>query len=280
MSYLQTKNQFITVNGQQIAYREVGQGKSELPLVMLVHLAATMDNWDPKLIDLLAEKQHLILMDLPGVGASEGKVADSVPGMARQSIAIIKALGYSKVNLLGLSMGGFVAQEVVREDQTLVNTLTLVGTGPRAGIGVNKVTSTTFGYMARAALHRVDPKRYIFYNHDAQGKIEADKVLDRLTSRPKETADAEIAVPSFLAQLKAIKKWGKAEPDSLAHITMPTLIVNGDDDRMVPTQNSYDMHAKIKHSQLIIYQNAGHGSLFQYADQFTSDLQAFLAKEW
>lgn len=81
---------------------------------MLVHLAATLDNWDPKLIDLLSKEQHIILLDLPGVGASEGEVADTIPGMAEQAITIIKALGYSKINLLGLSMGGMVAQEIVR----------------------------------------------------------------------------------------------------------------------------------------------------------------------
>jgi len=88
MSYLQTKNQYITVEGLKIAYRELGQGKSQYPLVMLVHLAATMDNWDPKLIDNLAEKNHIIVMDLPGVGASEGEIAESIPCMADQAIAI------------------------------------------------------------------------------------------------------------------------------------------------------------------------------------------------
>lgn len=133
MSYLQTQNQYITVEGLKIAYRELGQGKSQYPLVMLVHLAATMDNWDPKLIDNLAEKNHIIVMDLPGVGASEGEIAESIPCMADQAIAIIKALGYQKINLLGLSMGGFIAQEIVRLDANLVNTLTLAGTYSTCG---------------------------------------------------------------------------------------------------------------------------------------------------
>lgn len=114
MSYLETPTRHITVNNQKIAYRELGEGNSDIPLVMLVHLAATMDDWDPKLLDLLAEHQHLIVMDLPGVGSSEGSVATTIPGMAHQATEIIQALGYQKVNLLGLSMGGMVAQEVVR----------------------------------------------------------------------------------------------------------------------------------------------------------------------
>lgn len=276
MAYLETKNQYITVKGMKIAYREIGKGKSERPLVMLVHLAATMDNWDPKLIDLLTKQQHVVLLDLPGVGASEGKVATTISGMAEQVITIIKTMGYPSINLLGLSMGGMVAQEVVRLEPNLVNRLILVGTGHRGGLGIDKVTSTTFHYMARASFHRVDPKRYIFYGHDDKGKIEADKVLARLASRKKAYADKAMAVPSFLRQLKAIKAWGKAPEDDLSFVKQPTLIVNGDKDMMVPTENSYIMHDKISNSQLIIYPDAGHGSLFQYADQFAKDLLTFL----
>ena len=210
MSYIRTKTSYITVQGNRIAYRELGNGKSNVPLVMLVHLAATLDNWDPKLIDLLAKQQHVILLDLPGVGASSGKVA------------------------------------------------------------------TTFRYILQAGLERIDPKRFLFYNHDAAGKREAMEVLDRLDSRPPEYADSNMTIPSFLRQLKAIKRWGQAGTDDLRFITQPTLIVNGDNDIMVPTKNSYDLHEKIAHSKMIIYPHAGHGSLFQYADQFAKDLLAFL----
>lgn len=176
-------------------------------------------------------------------------------------------------------MGGMIAQEVVRLAPNLVHRLILVGTGHRGGIGIDKVTSTTFRYMARASFHRVDPKRYIFYGHDDKGKIEADKVLSRLNSREKAYADKVMAVPSFFRQLKAIKAWGKAPEDDLSFVKRPTLIVNGDKDMMVPTKNSYIMNDKISNSQLIIYPNAGHGSLFQYADQFAKDLEEFLGDD-
>lgn len=274
MSYITTKNQFVTVGGNQIAYRELSKGKSEYPLVMLVHLAAVLDNWDPKLLDLIAEEHHVIVMDLPGVGASQGKVADTIPGMASQTIEIIKALGHDKINLLGLSMGGMIAQEVVCIDSSLVNRLILAGTGPRGGVEMDKVTGKTFRFMFKGALHRVDPKRYIFYN---QGGIEAAKVLGRMGMRKKEDADKEMNIPGFLTQLKAIKRWGKDAQDSLAFITQPTLIVNGDNDLQVPTANSYEMHKKIAGSKLIIYPKAGHGSIFQYAEEFSKELLAFLA---
>lgn len=276
MSYITTKNHYITVAGKQIAYRELGKGKSKLPLVMLVHLAATLDNWDPKLLDLLAEKEHIIVLDLPGVGGSQGKVAPTIPGMAEQAIAIIKALGHEKINLLGLSMGGFIAQEIVRLDSSLVNRLILAGTGPRGGVEVDKVTGKAFRYMLKAGLERVDPKRYIFYNHDETGRLEAEKVLGRMGMRATVNADKNMSVLVFLKQLKAINRWGRDPQDDMAFITQPTLIVNGDKDMQVPTENSYIMHEKIKNSQLILYPNAGHGSIFQYAEEFSKEVITFL----
>ena len=276
MSYLETGNSFITVNGNRIAYRELSKGKSEIPLVMLVHLAANMDNWDPKLIDILAEKQHIILVDLPGIGDSQGKVAVSIPGMAEQGISIIKEFGYSKINLLGLSMGGMVAQEIVKLDNQLVNKLILVGTGPRGGKGIKNIIGITFKYIFKAALEKTDPKRFIFYNHDKEGKMEAEKVLRRLAERNGKYLDKATTIPSFLRQLMAIRKWGKEKADNLSFINQPTLIINGDNDLMLATENSYDMHDRIANSKLVIYPNSGHGSLFQFPEKFSDEVNNFL----
>lgn len=276
MSYLKTGNSFITVNGNRIAYRELSKGKSKIPLVMLVHLAANMDNWDPKLIDILAEKQHVILVDLPGIGDSQGKVAASIPGMAEQEISIIKEFGYSKINLLGLSMGGMVAQEIVKLDNQLVNKLILVGTGPRGGKGIKNIIGITFKYIFKAALEKTDPKRFIFYNHDKEGKMEAEKVLRRLAERNGKYLDKATTIPSFLRQLRAIRKWGKEKADNLSFINQPTLIINGDNDLMVATENSYDIHDRIANSKLVIYPNSGHGSLFQFPEKFSDEVQNFL----
>ena len=243
---------------------------------MLVHLAANMDNWDPKLIDILAEKQHIILVDLPGIGDSQGKVAVSIPGMAEQGISIIKEFGYSKINLLGLSMGGMIAQEIVKLDNELVNKLILVGTGSRGGKGIKNIIGITFKYIFKAVLEKTDPKRFIFYNHDEKGKIEAEKVLGRLSERNEKYSDKATTVPSFLRQLIAIRKWGKEKADDLSFINQPTLIVNGDNDLMVATENSYDMHNRIANSKLVIYPNSGHGSLFQFPEKFSDEVNNFL----
>lgn len=276
MSYITTKNQYVLVDGNNIAYRELSKGKSVLPLVMLVHLAATLDNWDPKLLDNIAKEHHIIVMDLPGVGASQDKVSNTIPGMARQAVSIIKALGYNRVNLLGLSMGGMIAQEIIRLNASFVNRLVLAGTGPRGGKEMEKVTGKTFKYMLKVGIERIDPKRYIFYNHDEKGKHVADEVLGRMDAREEKYKDKAMNAPGFLVQLKAIKRWGKEEADDLSFITQPTFIVNGDKDMQVPTENSYDMHEKIKDSKLRIYPNAGHGSIFQYADEFAKELLEFL----
>lgn len=276
MNYLNIENKYIEVAGNQIAYRELSQGKSKLPLVMLVHLAATMDQWDPKTVDLLAETQHVIVVDLPGVGASEGIVGETIPEMANQAIDIIHALGFNKINLLGLSMGGMIAQEIIRTQAFLVNKLILVGTGPRDGVEINRVTVTTFKHMFHSFIDGADMKRYIFYTPDVQGKKVAEEIFARMNSRSNELKDKPMATRSFLKQLHAIKVWNQNGRDDLKFITMPTLIVNGDDDRMIPTANSYDMHTKITNNQLIIYPNAGHGSLFQYPEQFNKDVLNFL----
>lgn len=276
MTYLHTGNAYLTVAGQKMAYRELGRGQSGLPLLMLTHLAATMDNWDPKLIDLLAQSQHLILVDLPGVGASQGRVGTTISEMAEQAIRFIQALGYERINLLGLSMGGMVAQEMVRQEPSLINRLILAGTGHRGGVEIDKVTGKTFRYMAKAALGGIDLKRYIFYPHDEAGRQVADQVLGRMNQRPAAFADKPMAVPGFLTQLRAIKSWGRDPEDDLSHITQPTLIVNGDKDMQVPTENSYIMHQRISDSQLIIYPQAGHGSIFQEAQAFAEAANRFL----
>lgn len=277
MGYLTTQNRYLTVGKNQIAYRMIGKQSAGLPLVMLTHLAATLDEWDPKLLDLLAKDRQVVVLDLPGVGASQGKVGATISQMASQALAIIQALGFSKINLLGLSMGGMIAQELVKLKPSLVNRLVLAGTAPRGGKEVELVTRKTFLHMAKGLVNRVDPKRYIFYNHDQKGGQATLEVLKRMKVRPAVAKDKPIKISSFLSQLKAIKRFGIAPAEDLNFITQKTLIVNGDNDLEVLTANSYELQAKIKNSRLLIYPNAGHGSIFQFADEFAKELEDFLA---
>ena len=143
-------------------------------------------------------------------------------------------------------------------------------------MGIDRVTSVTFRRMLHAVARRKDTKRYIFFTDDATGEAAANATFARLDSRASSNQDAPVTVPAFLAQLKAIKRWGKAAEDDLSFVRIPTLIANGGDDAMVPTPNSNAMHEKIDGSRLVLYPHAGHGSLFQYPNEFADEASEFL----
>jgi pimeloyl-ACP methyl ester carboxylesterase len=140
----------------------------------------------------------------------------------------------------------------------LVRKLVLTGTGPKGGKGIDRVACTTYLDMLRAALTRSDPKEFLFFNRDAAGKPAARAFVSRLNERTV-GRDAPIKVKAFQTQLKAIKKWGRSPSDDLSKITQPTLIANGDNDRMVPSVLSEALHRRIKGSELVIYPDSGHG---------------------
>ncbi|MFJ9713238.1 alpha/beta fold hydrolase [Streptomyces sp. NPDC101234] len=274
-SYAQAPARTLSAGGVTYAYRELGP-KGGIPVVFFVHLAATLDNWDPRIIDPVAQGRHVIAFDQPGVGASTGQVPDSVEAMADDAYTFITALGFDKIDIFSFSLGGMIAQALVVKHPELVRKLVLTGTGPKGGKDIDKVTGTTYADMLRALLTRSDPKEFLFFNRDAAGKPAARAFVDRLSERT-EDRDANIKVKAFQTQLKAIKKWGRGTPDDLSKITQPTLIANGDNDRMVPSVLSNDLHERIKGSELVIYPDSGHGAIFQYHEEFAPVAVEFLA---
>jgi len=274
-SYAKAPARTVTAGGTTYAYRELGP-KGGIPVVFFVHLAATLDNWDPRIIDPIAKGRHVIAFDNRGVGASTGRVPDSVEAMADDAYTFITALGFGKVDVFSFSLGGMVAQALVVRHPELVRKLVLTGTGPKGGKDIDKVAGTTYRDMLRAALNRSDPKEFLFFNRDAAGKPAARAFVNRLKERTADR-DAPIKVAAFQTQLKAIKKWGRSTPDDLSTITQPTLIANGDNDRMVPSVLSEDLHRRIKGSELIIYPDSGHGGIFQYHETFAPVAVEFLA---
>jgi pimeloyl-ACP methyl ester carboxylesterase len=266
----------IEADGVTYAYRELGP-KGGIPVVFFVHLAATLDNWDPRIIDPIAAEHHVIAFDNRGVGGSSGRVPDSVEAMADDAVSFIKALGFDKVDIFAFSLGGMIAQALVVKHPGLVRKLILTGTGPAGGKDMDKVARTTYYDILRAALTRSDPKEFLFFNRNATGKPAARAFVQRLEERTADR-DAPIAVKAFQTQLKAIKKWGRSAPVDLSTITQPTLIANGDHDRMVPSVLSEDLHRRIKGSQLIIYPDSGHGGIFQFHDKFAPVAVDFLAR--
>lgn len=266
----------IEANGVTYAYRELGP-KGGIPVVFFVHLAATLDNWDPRIIDPIAAEHHVVAFDQRGVGASSGRVPDSVEAMADDAYAFITALGFDKIDVFSFSLGGMIAQALVVKHPELVRKLVLTGTGPAGGADIDKVAGTTYYDILRATLTRSDPKEYLFFNRNATGKPAARAFVKRLEERTIER-DAPMALRGFQTQLKAIKKWGRSAPADLSKITQPTLIANGDNDRMVPSILSEDLHRRIKDSELIIYPDSGHGGIFQYHDKFAPVAVEFLAR--
>jgi pimeloyl-ACP methyl ester carboxylesterase len=275
-SYATAPARTITTGGVTYAYRELGP-KVGIPVVFFVHLAATLDNWDPRIIDPIAENHHVIAFDNRGVGASTGEVPDSVEAMADDAYTFIRALGFDTIDIFSFSLGGMVAQALVVKHPDLVRKLILTGTGPQGGKGIDKVAGVTYWDILRATLTRSDPKEFLFFNRNATGKPAAKAFVKRLQERTVDP-DKPISIKAFQTQLKAIKKWGRGTPDDLSKISQPTLIANGDNDRMVPTPLSDDLHRRIKGSELIIYPDSGHGGIFQFHDKFAPAAAEFLTR--
>jgi len=266
----------VSAGGVTYAYRELGP-KGGVPVVFFVHLAATLDNWDPRIIDPIAENHHVIAFDNRGVGGSTGEVPDTIEAMADDAVTFIRALGFDEVDVFSFSLGGMVAQALVVKYPELVRKLVLTGTGPAGGKGIDKVAGTTFYDILRATLTRRDPKEFLFFNRNATGKPAAKAFVDRLRERTADR-DAPIKPTAFLTQLKAIKRWGRSTPADLSRIAQPTLIANGDNDRMVPSVLSEDMHRRIPGSELVIYPDSGHGGIFQFHGRFVPEALDFLAR--
>jgi pimeloyl-ACP methyl ester carboxylesterase len=196
--------------------------------------------------------------------------------MAKDGLAFIKALGYDKVDIFSFSMGGFIIQEIVEMEPTLVRKLILAGTGPRGGKGISDVVKLTYWDILKGYLTFVDPKFYLFFTSTKNGKEAARQFLKRLKERTV-NRDTPVKIKSLQTQLKAISKWGYEQPADLSKFTLPVLVINGDNDRMVPTPNSYDMAKRFPNAQLHIYEEAAHGAIFQHHDDFVKRALAFFA---
>ncbi|MBY5716084.1 alpha/beta hydrolase [Rhizobium leguminosarum] len=263
--YAEAPNLWINVGETPFAYRDLGP-QGGVPIILLNHWGAVLDNFDPRIVDGLATRHHVIATNYRGIGASGGTAPLTIDEMARDTIALIRTLGFKKVDLLGFSLGGFVAQDITLKAPDLVRKLILAGTGPAGGRGIEKVGAISWPLIIKGLLTLRDPKIYLFFTSTANGRQAAKAFLDRLKER-KAGRDKGPTPRAFLRQLQAIKAWGRQAPQDLGRITIPVLIANGDDDIMVPTVNSADMAQRIPGAELVVYKDAGHGGIFQnYAD--------------
>jgi pimeloyl-ACP methyl ester carboxylesterase len=273
-SYKNAPTKSVLVGGTRFVYRELGIDTG-VPVIFVNHLAANLDNWDPRVVDGIAAKHRVITFDNRGVGASEGKTPDTVDAMAKDAVAFIRALGFAQVDLLGFSLGGFVSQAIAEREPALVRKIILAGTGPAGGEGIVNVTKLSYLDTFKAVATFKDPKELLFFTRTAHGKSEAKAFVKRLKERTVDR-DKSIAVRAFRTQLKAIHTWGLEKPWDLPSIQHPVLVANGDDDRMVPTSNSYDLARRLPNATLRIYPDAGHGGIFQAHERFVGEALQFL----
>jgi pimeloyl-ACP methyl ester carboxylesterase len=275
-SYQDAPTRTVTAGGVDFAYRELGP-KTGVPVVFLTHLAAVLDNWDPRVVDGIAARHRVITFDNRGVGASTGSTPNTIQAMADDAVTFIRALGLGKVDLLGFSMGGMIAQVIAAAEPRLVRKMIIAGTGPARGEGIKNVTRLSHLDTIRGLLTFQDPKQFLFFTRTPNGRRAGKEFLARLKERTQ-NRDKAISVRSYGAQLKAIHRWGLARPTDLSVIRQPVLVANGETDRMVPTKNSTDLARRLADSELVIYPDAGHGGIFQYHTQFVGKALEFLAR--
>jgi pimeloyl-ACP methyl ester carboxylesterase len=264
----------IHAGGVEFAYRQLGPSTG-VPVVFLTHLAAVLDNWDPRVVDGIAAKHRVITFDNRGVGASSGATPKTIEEMASDAVTFIRALGFDQVDLFGFSMGGMIAQVIAQQHPQLVRKMIIAGTGPAGGEGIDKVTRISYLDTARGLLTRQDPKQFLFFTRTANGRRAGKEFLARLEERTNDR-DKAISVTSFRAQLKAIHRWGRDKPADLASIHQPVLVLNGESDKMVPTKNTVDLARRLPNSQLVLYPDAGHGGVFQFHEDFVKQALEFL----
>lgn len=266
----------VDVAGTTFVYRGLGPATG-VPVIMLNHWGAVLDNFDPRIVDGLAASRPVIAFDYRGVGGSGGKAPLTVAEMAGDAIAFIRALGFAEVDLLGFSLGGFVAQDIALKEPDLVRKIILTGTGPAGGEGIEKVGAVSWPLIIKGMLTFRDPKFYLFFTSTANGRRAAKDFLNRLKER-KADRDKPIGVGAFLRQLKAIKAWGTQAQQDLRRIQKPVLVVNGEQDKMVPSSNSIDLARRLPNAELVLYEDAGHGGIFQYHEVFVKKVLEFLER--
>jgi len=273
-AYRDAPTKSVSVGGTRFVYRELGLD-TDVPVIFVNHLAANLDNWDPRVVDGIAAKHRVITFDNRGVGASQGKTPDSIEAMAKDTVAFIRALGFDHVDLLGFSMGGFISQVIAQQEPALVRRIILAGTGPAGGDGIVNVTKLSYLDTFTALATFKDPKELLFFTRTTNGKSEAKAFVKRLQERTDDR-DKAITLRAFRTQLKAIHAWGLERAADLSRIQHHVLVANGDDDRMVPTGNSYDLARRLPNATLRIYPDAGHGGIFQAHERFVPEALEFL----
>jgi pimeloyl-ACP methyl ester carboxylesterase len=273
-THMTSPTHFVDGNGIRFAYRRFGI-ETGVPLLFMQHFRGGMDHWDPMVTDGIASSRPVILFNNAGVASSSGRTPNTIDAMSEQAADFVSALGISQIDILGFSIGGFIAQTFTMQHPSLVRRLILVGTGPRAG---QPTQDPKVEQHAQTPDPSLDNFLYLFFAPSASSQAAGRAFWERRHLRKKDV-DPPTSLQTMQGQIAALGEWQQINGERFAElksITQPTLVVNGNNDIMIPTINSFTLSQHIPNAQLIIYPNSGHASLFQYPELFLSHVQIFL----
>ena len=273
--------QFLTTGGETYAYRRFGSGAG-LPLLLLQHFTGTLDNWDPAVTDRLATGHDIILFENAGVGRSSGSVPTTITGMAEHALAFLDGLGIEQCDILGFSLGGMVAQQMALDRPSLIRRMVLVGTAPRGGEDIMHLDKPSLAtHLGNPDLKGYEVLQKIFFTPSEPSQAAGAAFIQRLMQRQADR-EPQSGNDVVQAQLAAFREWEQPGTERFAElkgIVSPALVVNGVHDEMIPVRNSYWLSESLPNAVLLTYPDAGHGALFQFHDDFTRQVEIFLASD-
>jgi len=264
-------------NGTDYAYRDTGGSEATVPLVLLQHFRGNLDGWDPALIDALAQARRVVTFDNAGVGGSTGTTPDTIEQMARDALAFLAAMGLGEVDLLGFSIGSFVAQQIALTRPTIVRRLVLASAAPEGAADMHGWAPEVIDAVGTP---HTSPEAYleVFFARSAASRQAGKEALQRMNART-EDRDTATTWATREAQYDAVCTWGipdHALLQRLSAIDMPVFVANGDNDPMILPHYSHLLAGLIPHARVKIYRDSAHGFLFQHHAEFAADVEAFL----